>query len=84
MADKILVVDDEPNLLRGLQHSLEGEGYQVVTASDGQEVIFGVGHRFGHREQDFQNERINPRLTAISGVKLDLPLEQLAQTMIIM
>jgi len=26
-------------LLRGIQHSLEGEGYQVVTASDGQEAL---------------------------------------------
>ena len=26
-------------MLRGIQHSLEGEGYQVVTASDGQEAL---------------------------------------------
>lgn len=39
MANKILVVDDELNLLRAVQHSLEKEGYQVVTASDGREAL---------------------------------------------
>ena len=39
MANRILVVDDDHNLLRGMQYGLEGEGYQVVTASDGQEAL---------------------------------------------
>ena len=39
MANRILVVDDDHNLLRGMQYGLEEEGYQVVTAGDGQEAM---------------------------------------------
>lgn len=39
MAEKILVVDDEPILLKGLKFSLEQEGYQIETASDGKEAF---------------------------------------------
>jgi DNA-binding response OmpR family regulator len=35
MKQKILVVDDEPNMTRGLRDNLEFEGYEVETASDG-------------------------------------------------
>ena len=38
MSDKktILVVDDEPDILMGLKDFLELEGYNVITAEDGQ------------------------------------------------
>ncbi len=36
---KILIVDDEPDILEILQYNLEKEGYQVVTASDGEEAV---------------------------------------------
>ena len=41
----ILVVDDEPNMRRILSAVLEKEGFQVLTAGDGQEAlrIFAVG-----------------------------------------
>ena len=32
---KILVVDDEPVLVKGIKFNLENEGYQVQTGSDG-------------------------------------------------
>ena len=32
---KILVVDDEKLLVKGLKFNLEQEGYQVITAFDG-------------------------------------------------
>lgn len=32
----VLLVDDAPGLVKGLKHSLEQEGYQVSTATDGQ------------------------------------------------
>ncbi len=35
MSAKILVVDDEGQILRVLRHGLEAEGYQVRTATDG-------------------------------------------------
>lgn len=36
---KIMVVDDEPNILQFLELGLTNEGYQVATAQDGQESI---------------------------------------------
>ena len=35
----VLVVDDEPQLVRALQVNLEAEGYSVITASDGAEAL---------------------------------------------
>jgi two-component system alkaline phosphatase synthesis response regulator PhoP len=37
--EKILVVEDEPDMLMGLQDNLQFEGYQVVTATDGQAAL---------------------------------------------
>jgi len=36
---KILAVDDEPNILLSLEYILEAEGYEVHTASDGEEAL---------------------------------------------
>lgn len=36
---KILIVDDEPDILEFLQYNLKKEGYQVVTAGDGRQAI---------------------------------------------
>ncbi len=36
MSDRILIVDDEPALLKGLKFSLEQDGYIVETAEDGE------------------------------------------------
>src|SRR5687767_5890481 len=35
MKQKILVVEDEPNMVRGLKDNLEFEGYEVTTAETG-------------------------------------------------
>lgn len=39
LSDKILIVDDEPNIRETISFILEMEGYDVVTASDGDEAI---------------------------------------------
>ncbi len=36
---KILIVDDEPDILEFLQYNLKKEGYKVITAPDGSEAI---------------------------------------------
>ena len=36
---KILVVDDEKVLVKGLKFNLENEGYQVVTGFDGAQAV---------------------------------------------
>lgn len=38
MPKQILVADDEPALLRSLEHILKKEGYKVLTATNGQEA----------------------------------------------
>jgi len=38
-AAKILVVEDEPNMVNGLRDNFEFEGYQVITAMDGAEGL---------------------------------------------
>jgi two-component system OmpR family response regulator len=40
---RILVVEDEPDLLRGLARSLREEGYAVDTAEDGEDGLFKAG-----------------------------------------
>ncbi|MCU7853261.1 MAG: response regulator [Candidatus Thiodiazotropha sp. (ex Monitilora ramsayi)] len=39
MAVEILVVDDEPNIVLSLEFLLKKEGYQVRTASNGEEAL---------------------------------------------
>ena len=39
MGKKILLVDDEPMMLKGLKYSLEQEGYETATALDGEEAL---------------------------------------------
>ena len=36
---KILVVDDEKLLVKGIKFNLENDGYEVVTGSDGMEAV---------------------------------------------
>lgn len=36
---KILIAEDDPHILNGLKDLLEGEGYQTLTAKDGQEAL---------------------------------------------
>jgi two-component system alkaline phosphatase synthesis response regulator PhoP len=36
---KILIVDDEPDILELIEYNLKKEGYQVFTASNGQEAV---------------------------------------------
>ena len=38
-AKKILIVDDEPDILEFLQYNLKKEGYEVVTAADGKQAL---------------------------------------------
>ncbi len=46
MAKRILLVDDEPLILKGLKYTLEQEGYETESAMDGEEALarFQDGH----------------------------------------
>ena len=39
MAKRILIVDDEPLIVKGLKYSLEQDGYEIDTAQDGEEAV---------------------------------------------
>lgn len=39
MSKKILIVDDEPNIVLSIEFLMKREGYDVATAKDGQEAL---------------------------------------------
>src|SRR5437660_11373315 len=41
---RILVVDDEIEILRALQRSLSARGFEVFTAGSGEEALEAIGH----------------------------------------
>jgi DNA-binding response OmpR family regulator len=46
MAETVLVVEDDPSILRGLQMNLGLEGFRLITARDGEEALeFARSHR---------------------------------------
>ena len=61
---KILIVDDDPNILRLYKEELEEEGYTIVTASNGQEAI----ERFESEDPDLVT--LDILLPDIDGIKL--------------
>ena len=42
MTNKILIADDEPNIVISLEYLLQREGYTVVVARDGQEALEAI------------------------------------------
>ena len=62
---RILVVDDEPQILRALQTSLRGAGYEVDAAAKRleDELALGLGHA-GTEVEHMQQEPAPGSLTA--------------------
>lgn len=61
---KILIVDDDQNILRLYKEELEEEGYIIITASNGQEAI----ERFEAEDPDLVT--LDILLPDIDGIKL--------------
>ncbi len=61
---KILIVDDDQNILRLYKEELEEEGYNVVTASNGQEAL----EQFDKESPDLVT--LDILLPDIDGIKL--------------
>jgi len=61
---KILIVDDDQNILRLYKEELEEEGYTIVTATNGQEAI----ERFESEDPDLVT--LDILLPDIDGIKL--------------
>ncbi len=60
MAITILLVDDEPTIIKGLKFALEKEGYDILTAQDGQEAL-----------SVFKNEKVDFILLDLMLPKVD-------------
>lgn len=45
MSKRLLIVDDDPNLLRAVAACLRGEGYEVDTARSGDEALIQIARR---------------------------------------
>jgi DNA-binding response OmpR family regulator len=61
---KILIVDDDQNILRLYKEELEEEGYNIVTASNGQEAL----EQFDKESPDLVT--LDILLPDIDGIKL--------------
>ena len=55
MAPSVLFVDDDRNLCQIVARALRGEGYEVLTAFDGESVELMVGERFGATPFDIED-----------------------------
>ena len=60
MAKRILLVDDEPILIKGLKYTLEKDGYETLTAFDGEEAL-----------QVFMNNQVDLVLLDVMLPKMD-------------
>jgi DNA-binding response OmpR family regulator len=61
---KILIVDDDQNILRLYKEELEEEGYSVITASNGKEAL----EKFEREEPDLVT--LDILLPDVDGIKL--------------
>lgn len=64
MPKKILIVDDEPLIVKGLKFSLEQEGYETEVAYDGEEAIQKIN------EGDFDLVLLDLMLPKIDGISV--------------
>ena len=62
---KILVVDDEALLVKGIRFNLQNEGYEVITGSDGLEAVQAVQSQ--HPDLVVLDEELNVRETYVAG-----------------
>ena len=75
---KILVVDDEPLLVKGLKFNLETEGYQVETGSDGEEAVAKA------KETPFDLIVLDLMMPKIDGLQACMQIREFSTVPIIM
>ncbi len=78
MAKRILLVDDEPLILKGLRYTLEQEGYETDSAADGEEAIskFFAG--------DFDLVLLDVMLPKLDGISVCQRIREYSSVPIIM
>jgi DNA-binding response OmpR family regulator len=78
MANKILIVDDEPLIVKGLKFSLEQDGYETDVAYDGEEAIAKW------ERGDFSLILLDLMLPTIDGLEVCQKIREKSQIPIIM
>jgi DNA-binding response OmpR family regulator len=66
MADTILLVEDDPSILQGLQMNLDLEGFHTVAARDGDEALL---HARTHRPQLILLDLMLPKVDGIEVLR---------------
>ena len=75
---RILVVDDEKVLVKGIKFNLENEGYQVETGSDGEEAVEKAG------SQRFDLIILDLMMPKIDGLQACMRIREFSNVPIIM
>lgn len=75
---RILVVDDEKLLVKGIKFNLENEGYVVITAYDGEEALQLL------RESEFDMVLLDLMLPKINGLEVCRRIREFSNVSIIM
>ncbi len=78
MAKKVLVVDDEKLIVKGIRFSLEQDGMEVVSASDGDEAL-----RLA-REQRFDIILLDIMLPKLDGMQVCQQIREFSDVPIVM
>jgi DNA-binding response OmpR family regulator len=66
MADTILLVEDDPSILQGLQMNLGLEGFQTIAARDGEEAL---RHARTHRPQLIVLDLMLPKVSGLEVLR---------------
>lgn len=78
MAKKVLVVDDEKLIVKGIRFSLEQEGMEVVTAFDGEEALQLV------KEHEFDIVLLDIMLPKLDGMQVCQQIREFSNVPVIM
>ena len=78
MAKRILLVDDEPLILKGLKFSLEQDGYETDSAADGEEALMKM------RKGSYDIVLLDVMLPKLSGIEVCQTIRETSDVPIIM
>jgi DNA-binding response OmpR family regulator len=78
MAGRVLVVDDEKLIVKGLKYSLEQDGMEVDAAYDGQEAVDKI------RQNNYDMVLLDIMLPVIDGMQVCQQVREFSQVPIIM
>ena len=78
MATKVLVVDDEKNIVKGIRFSLLQDGYEVDTAYDGEEALAKI------QAGNYDIILLDGMLPKLSGMEVLQQVREFTQVPVIM